>query len=78
MTLDATCILDSSNPDCEFHIEILDDFTAEMTEYFFISLTSNDPTRCNIANDNITIRVIDDGVLHFSYHMPTFGKNFYK
>ena len=61
MALDTTCTLSTGVTECDFTIEILDDYTAEMDEYFSIILTSSDPTRCSISNDNITVRIIDDG-----------------
>ena len=59
--LDTTCTISETNTYCEFHVDVLDDFNAEKDEYFNILLTSQDPSRCVVDDDNITILILDDG-----------------
>ena len=59
--LDDTCTFSESNTFCEFHIGVLDDFNAEKDEYFNILLMSQDPSRCGVYDNNVTIYIIDDG-----------------
>ena len=58
--LNRVCILTSTNSVCDFHLDLLDDFTAELEESFNVILESNDP-RCAIVDNNITFYIIDDG-----------------
>ena len=58
--LNRVCTLTSTNSMCDFHLEIIDDFTAELDESFNVILESSDP-RCAIVDNNITFYIIDDG-----------------
>ena len=59
--LTANCVFSTSTLSCQFCITIRDDNVAELDEYFSILLNSNDPSACQIQDDNITATIIDDG-----------------
>ena len=61
VALSDTCVFTSTNTFCEFHIDIVDDFNAEMDESFNILLRSSDTSACRVDDDNITVTIIDDG-----------------